>query len=102
MRGIDWQVSSMTQIYSHLSTLLSRIEQLDIQEQIGLLESPLQVDMDNTQRLDLFHPFTAVQTLHISRELGLLSHAFLPCFASFPHAPQPCSYIYASCTVALY
>jgi hypothetical protein len=66
--GIDWQVSFMAQICSPPLSLLSRIEQLDIQEQIDLLESALQVGMDNIEWLDFFHPFTIVQTLNISGE----------------------------------
>ena len=38
---------------------------------MGLLESTLQVDMDNTQWLELFYSFAAVQTLRISREFQL-------------------------------
>jgi hypothetical protein len=67
-KGVDWQVSSMAQICGQCSFLLSGIEQLDIRGDVDLLGSTLQVDMDNTQWLELFHPFTAVQTLSISRE----------------------------------
>ncbi|KAH9974241.1 hypothetical protein BGW80DRAFT_172613 [Lactifluus volemus] len=67
-KGIDWQLSSMEQICSHFSLLLSRIERLDIQDQLESSESPLQVDMDNTQWLELFDPFAAVRTLCISRK----------------------------------
>ncbi|KAH9974240.1 hypothetical protein BGW80DRAFT_172617 [Lactifluus volemus] len=66
--GIDWQVSSMAQICRHFSFLLSGIERLYILC-FGLFGSSLQVDMDTTQWIELFHPFTAVQTLSVSREL---------------------------------
>jgi hypothetical protein len=66
--GVDWQVSSMAQICGQCSFLLSGIKQLDIRGHMDLLESTLQVDMDNTQWLELFHPFSAVQTLSISPE----------------------------------
>jgi hypothetical protein len=67
-RGLDWQVSSMAQICSQLSFLLSSVEQLDIfyDDPISTLED---VNIDNTQWLELFQPFTAVRTLHISQDL---------------------------------
>ncbi|KAH9970967.1 ribonuclease III domain-containing protein [Lactifluus volemus] len=66
--GVDWQVSSMAQICDQCSFLLSGIKQLDIRGHMDLEESALQVDMDNTQWLELFHQFAAVQTLRISPE----------------------------------
>jgi hypothetical protein len=57
-RGLDWQVSSMVQICNQLSFILSSIEQLNIN---GLIWRDN--DMDETQWLELFHPFTSVQTL---------------------------------------
>jgi hypothetical protein len=68
-KGVDWQVSSMAQICSQASCLFSGIEQLDIQEGISWSESNLEVDMDDTQWLELLHSFTAVKTLRISRRL---------------------------------
>jgi hypothetical protein len=68
-KGLDWQVSSMAQIFSQFSSLLSSAEQLDISGSSG---STLQVDTDNTQWLELFHPFTAVRTLRISHPLRSL------------------------------
>ncbi|KAH9980887.1 hypothetical protein BGW80DRAFT_1247742 [Lactifluus volemus] len=55
-RGVDWQVSSMEQICGQCSFLLSGIDQLDIRGDVDLLGSTLQVDMDNTQWLEPFHP----------------------------------------------
>ena len=58
----------MAQICSQLSPLLSRVEQLDIGE-----ESPGQArqgnGIDPTQFLELFHPFPAMQRLHIDSNL---------------------------------
>jgi hypothetical protein len=65
----DWQVSSMAQICNQLSFFLSRIQRLDIQEGSYRLKPTWQVDMDGTQWLELFHPFTAVHTLRISCKL---------------------------------
>jgi F-box-like len=67
-RGLDWQVSSMAQICNQLSFVLSSIEQLNIY----MLASIWQIDMDETQWLEFVHPFTAVQTLHISHDIQLL------------------------------
>ncbi|KAH9956566.1 hypothetical protein BGW80DRAFT_1387442 [Lactifluus volemus] len=55
---LDWQVSSVAQICNQLSFVLSRIEQLSI----GWI---LQHDMDDTQWLELFQPFTSVRTLRV-------------------------------------
>ena len=69
-RAVDWQVSSMAQICNQLSFLSSTVEQLDIQ--VRSLESTWQVDIEDTQWLELFRPFTAVRTLRISRALQSL------------------------------
>ncbi|KAH9971492.1 hypothetical protein BGW80DRAFT_442457 [Lactifluus volemus] len=60
-RAVDWQVSSVAQIYNQLSFILSNIDQLSIENR----ESIQQVDMDDTQWLELLQPFTAVHTLRI-------------------------------------
>ncbi|KAH9971516.1 hypothetical protein BGW80DRAFT_1561523 [Lactifluus volemus] len=60
-RAVDWQVSSMAQICNQLSFILSSIDQLNI-DNSGSIR---QVDMDDTQWLELLQPFTAVQTLRI-------------------------------------
>ena len=67
-RAVDWQVLSMAQICNQLSLLLSIVEQLDIQVDPDR-ESTWQVDMEDTQWLELFRPFTAVRTLRITLEL---------------------------------
>jgi hypothetical protein len=68
------QVPSMAQICRQLSFLISRIERLYIQEP-SWLWTTFQLNMDNTQWLELFHPFTAVQALY-------LSHSFRPFITS--------------------
>jgi F-box-like len=60
-RAVDWQVSSVAQICNQLSFILSSIDQLSIDNE-GSIQ---QVDMDDTQWLELLQPFTAVQTLRI-------------------------------------
>ncbi|KAH9974466.1 hypothetical protein BGW80DRAFT_1559958 [Lactifluus volemus] len=67
-RGVDWQVSSVAQICNQRSFVLSSIKQLNIEE----LGSIWQVDLDDSQWLELFQPFTAVQTLRISHNLQSL------------------------------
>ncbi|KAH9956813.1 hypothetical protein BGW80DRAFT_1386006, partial [Lactifluus volemus] len=59
--AVDWQVSSVTQICNQLSFVLSRIEQLSIDEQGWTLQD----NIGDTQWLELFQPFTAVRTLVI-------------------------------------
>jgi hypothetical protein len=64
----DWQASSMAQLCSQLSPLLSHVEQLYIREET--LGQALQGNGINpTQFLELFHPFPALQRLHIYDEL---------------------------------
>ena len=70
-RAVDWQVSSMAQICNQISLLPSIVEQLDIQVP-DYLKSISQVDMEDTQWLELFRPFTAVRTLRIHHKLQSL------------------------------
>ena len=69
-RAVDWQVSFMAQICNQVSLLPSIVEQLDIQ--VFPLESISQVDLEDTQWLELFRPFTAVRTLRIHHMLQSL------------------------------
>ena len=63
----DWQLSSLAQLCNQSLSLLSGVEQLDIRD-CHSREAHLQ---DMMQWLDLFHPFTAVESLRIPRELGM-------------------------------
>jgi hypothetical protein len=58
----------MAQICNQLSFLLSIVELLDIQDPFSLALIS-QVDMEDTQWLELFRPFTAVRTLRICYQL---------------------------------
>ena len=69
---VDWQVSSMAQICNQFSFFPSIVEQLTIQHRDIDWESTQQVDMDDTQWLELFRPFTAVRILRISRRMQSL------------------------------
>lgn len=63
---LDWQLSSLAQVCNQSSPLLSGVEQLDIRER----PSREPHSEDTVQWVDLFHPFTAVESLRIPRELG--------------------------------
>jgi hypothetical protein len=68
----DWQLSSMTQIFSQQLPLLSHVEQLEIRESSssrGELEWKDDSDMDPSQWLELFRLFVAAQSLRMSGKL---------------------------------
>ena len=72
----DWQISSMEQICIQCSPILSHVEGLEIREGTFLRPEWLD-DLDSAQWLELFDPFTAVQSLHVSEELQpLIAPAF--------------------------
>jgi hypothetical protein len=67
----DWQLSSMVQVFGQQLPLLSHVEQLKIvqyrEENIEWMNNP---DMDVSPLwLELFHLFTALQRLYVSKEL---------------------------------
>ena len=65
-RQLDWQLSFVTQILSQLSSLLSSVHLLDIQSD----ELPTgEEDVDSTQWLELFQPFTHVTEVHVWEKL---------------------------------
>ena len=63
---LDWQLDSLAQVCNQFLPLLSGVEQLDIRK-CPSREPHLE---DMVQWVDLFHPFTAVESLRIPRELG--------------------------------
>ena len=65
-RQFDWQVSFVTQITSQLSSHLSSVRSLDIQSGVEL---PTGEDMDSTEWLELFQPFTHVTQVGVSEKL---------------------------------
>ena len=66
----DWQLSSMTQIFSEQLPFLSHVEQLELRElRGGELEWKDDPDMDSSQWLELFRLFVAAQSLHVSERL---------------------------------
>jgi hypothetical protein len=71
---LDWQVSGLAQICEQFSTFLSNVERLDMNRNLAQSHED---DMDHTQWLELFRPFTSVQTLVISSGLDSLIAAAL-------------------------
>ncbi|KAH9976486.1 hypothetical protein BJV74DRAFT_862097 [Russula compacta] len=71
----DWQISSMAQLCSQLSPLLTRVEQLDIRENI-YEEAWQRNGIDPMQWIELFDPFPGVQSLCVYDKLTrLVAHA---------------------------
>jgi len=66
-QGLDWQVSSMAQILSQSSAILSNVAHLSIHAQ--RLRPGWKNDLDHADWLDLLRPFTVVETLLVSRQL---------------------------------
>ena len=65
---LDWQVSSLAQICDHTSPLLCGVEQLEICAEP--LSPSGESDMDTTQWLELFNPFSGVKVLQMASTLG--------------------------------
>ena len=61
-RRLDWQLSFATQISSQLSPLFSNVRLLVIQR---VHELPTREDVDTTQWLEFFQPFTQVTEVHV-------------------------------------
>jgi hypothetical protein len=68
-RHLDWQLSSLAQICgsSFPQALIPAVEHLYIIED-RFPQLPWQDSIESSQWLELFHPFTAVKSLYISRE----------------------------------
>jgi hypothetical protein len=71
-RQSDWQLSSLAQICrsSFPHTFISSLENLFIRED-GYPRLGWQHDTENTQWLELLHPFIAVKNLYLSKEFTL-------------------------------
>jgi hypothetical protein len=69
-RELDWQLSSLSQVCNSALLALSPVEYLVFHHDIFDGYPPLiQDDMENTQWLELLHPFTNVKDLHLSGEV---------------------------------
>jgi hypothetical protein len=64
----DWQLSSMTQVFGQQLPLLSHVEQLELRESSWPRWND-EPDMDSSLWLELFHLFSAVQSLYVSKIL---------------------------------
>ncbi|KAI0295418.1 hypothetical protein B0F90DRAFT_1670085 [Multifurca ochricompacta] len=73
-KPLDWQVSSMAEICNQSSTLFSRVERLNIDTHFPL--PARQDEIGVPEWLELFRPFTTVNSLHVSGSLEpLVAHA---------------------------
>ena len=72
-RELDWQVSSLAQVFTSFFPSIHMVEHLYIH---GLRYSAPQQqdDIENTLWLEIFHPFTSVKNLYVSEQ-------FAPCIA---------------------
>ena len=68
---LDWQLSSISQIFSEQPSLLSHAEQLELCENLALARTTWKTepDMDSSLWLELFRLFTSVQSLYLSETL---------------------------------
>jgi len=70
-RNLDWQLSSMAQVCHSLLPLLSTLERLDIRD--GDSSGPhWQDDVENTQWLEFFHPFSGLKDLYLDKKFAPL------------------------------
>jgi hypothetical protein len=70
---LDWQLSSISQIFGEQLPLLSHVEQLELCENPATARTTWNTDpdMDSSLWLELFRLFTSVQGLYISDTLVL-------------------------------
>jgi hypothetical protein len=69
-KQLDWQLSALAQVCNSCLPTLHRLEHLSIRDDPRL--SPhWQGDMENTQWLELLHPFTTVKNLYLSKDVAL-------------------------------
>ena len=69
-RKLDWQLSALAQVCNSCLPTLPSLERLSICD--GQYSQPnWQDDMENTQWLELLHPFAAVKDLYLSKEVAL-------------------------------
>jgi hypothetical protein len=67
---LDWQLSSIVQVCASSSPVLSSLEHLSIQQHLWTYDRPrLQVNIEDTQWLELFQSFSVVKNLYLSNEL---------------------------------
>ena len=73
---LDWQLASVTQVCNEHFPLLSQVERLEICETPSM-ELAGKNEVDSSQWLELFRPFSAVRSLYVSQMLEPLVAAAL-------------------------
>ena len=74
-KALDWQLSSLAQVLTSFYPSIYMVEHLYIHEPgPEVSQTEWQVDIENMQWLDIFHPFTAVKDLYLPKK-------FLPSIA---------------------
>ena len=68
-RKLDWQLSSLAQVFTPFFPSIYMVEDLFIYEP-SWLHSEWPQDIENIQWLEVFHPFTSVKNLYVCRELA--------------------------------
>jgi hypothetical protein len=68
-RKLDWQLSSLAQVFSSFFPSIYIVEHLYFYWP-QYSSSQWQYDIENTQWLEVFHPFTAVKNLYVSKEIA--------------------------------
>jgi len=69
-KEFEWQVSALAQICDYASPTLSYVEHLRIGATPSSPSGRNDMDMDITQWLELFHPFSGVKVLGVTGSLG--------------------------------
>ena len=68
-KDLDWQVSSLEQVFTSCLPRLSTLEGLSIDSPVGW-QSDWQDNVENTLWLELFHPFSSVKNLYLCKEFA--------------------------------
>ena len=68
-KALDWQLSSLEQVITSFYPSIYTVEHLYIHKR-QLPQTQQQLDLENMQWLEIFHPFTAVKDLYLSKEFA--------------------------------
>ena len=68
-RELDWQLSSLAQVFTSIFPSIHMVEHLYIKGP-RYLPSQRQNDIEDVQWLEFFHPFSAVKNLYVSKEFA--------------------------------
>jgi hypothetical protein len=68
-RDLDWQLSSSVQVFTSFFPSIYTVEHLYIYKPQDS-QTQRQVDIENIQWLEIFHPFAAVENLYLSEKLA--------------------------------